>query len=119
MYSPQLLQYFQDPRNAGEVVEPSAFAQVENPVCGDVLRLTARIENRRITEVRYKAKGCVPAMACGAAVADLLQGCSLDEAARLDRNGLLTKIGGLPMASEHAGQLAMEAVAALLKNLAK
>jgi NifU-like protein involved in Fe-S cluster formation len=116
MYSPQLLRYFEDARHAGEVVEANASAQVENPVCGDVLRLTAKVENRQIKEIRFKVKGCVPAMACGSAIADLLQGRSLAEARELTREQLLASVGGVPEASEHAVYLAVDAVAALLKN---
>jgi nitrogen fixation NifU-like protein len=116
MYSAQLLRYFQDGRHAGELEQPNASAQVENPVCGDVLRLTAKIQDRRLIEVRYKAKGCVPAMACGSALADLLQGCSLDDAGRLNQEQLLAAVGGVPEASEHAGHLAMDALGALLKS---
>lgn len=117
MYSPQLLRYFQDGRNAGEVEEPNASAQVENPVCGDVLLLTAKIWDGTLIEVRYKVKGCVPAMACGSALADLLQGCSLDNAGLLTREQLLAAVGGVPEASEHAGHLAMAGLAALLKSV--
>ena len=118
MYSPQLLRYFEDARHAGEVVEPNASAQVENPVCGDVLRLTAKVENRQIKEIRFKVKGCVPAMACASAIADLLQGVSLEAAAELTWEQVLARVGGVPEASEHAVYLAVDALAALLKHAA-
>ena len=70
MYSPQLLDHFQNPRNAGEVSNPDASAQLENPACGDVLKLTVRITDGRITEIRFLAKGCVPAMACGSVLTE-------------------------------------------------
>ena len=117
MYSPQVLQYFQDARYAGEVALPDASVQVENPVCGDVLRLTARVSDGKIAEIRFKVKGCVPAMACASAVADLVHGCSLNDAANVSREQLLDRLGGLPEASAHAGHLAMAAVAALLKAI--
>ena len=117
MYSQQLLSYFQDERNVGEVARPDLLAQVENPVCGDVLRLTAKVEDRRMTEVRFKVKGCVPAMACSAALCELLTGCSLEQAARLTRQQLIDRVGGLPPASDHASYLATDALALLLRNL--
>jgi nitrogen fixation NifU-like protein len=40
MYSAQVLDHFQHPRNAGEVVNPDSSVQIENPACGDVLKLT-------------------------------------------------------------------------------
>jgi len=68
MYSPQLLDHFQNPRNAGDLADAEATAETENPVCGDVIRLSLRIQNGHIAEIRFKAKGCVPAMGCGSAV---------------------------------------------------
>jgi nitrogen fixation NifU-like protein len=117
MYSAQLLKYFEDSHHAGEVSEPNALAQVENPVCGDVLRLTAKINDGKIAEMKFKAKGCVPAMACASALADCLEGRSVEEADTFSRKDLVAAVGGLPEASTHAGQLAIEALAALLKQL--
>lgn len=116
MYSPQVLDYFEHPRNAGVVNAPTAVAQVENPVCGDVLKLTARISQGRIVEIKFLAKSCVPAMACASALAEFLEGKTLAEAAALKREYLIEKLGGLPAASTHASHLAMEALAALIKN---
>jgi nitrogen fixation NifU-like protein len=119
VYSPQVLDHFEHPRNPGLVNAPDATAQVENPVCGDVLKLTARISHDRIIETRFLAKGCVPAMACASAVAEFLEGKTLGEAAALKREDLVRKLGGLPEASTHASHLAMDALAALLRNGAK
>jgi nitrogen fixation NifU-like protein len=117
MYSQELLDYFQNPRNAGEVENPDAAIQIENPACGDVLRLSARVEEGRIAAIRFRAKGCVPAMACGSALTELVFGKSLEEARRLKRETLIETVGGVPEASSHAGHLAMDALAALLKKL--
>jgi len=116
MYSPQLLDHFQNPRNAGEVANPDASVQIENPACGDILKLTLRITNGRITEIRFLAKGCVPAMACGSLLTELVQGKTIEEARRLRREELVRGIGGLPEASTHASHLAMDALGAALKQ---
>jgi len=117
MYSAQLLDHFQNPRNAGEVSDPDAAAQVENPACGDVLKLTLRVVDDRITEARFRAKGCVPAMACASALTELLQGRTIEEARQLPREAVVEAVGGLPKASTHASHLAMETLAAALKQL--
>ena len=117
MYSPELLDHFQNPRNAGDVDNPSAAVQIENPACGDVLRLSVRIDDGFITAVRFRAKGCVPAMACGSALTQLISGKTLDDARRLTREELVDCVGGLPEASAHASHLAMDALAALLRKL--
>ena len=119
MYSAQLLDYFEHPRHPGEVLQPDAIAEVENPACGDILRLTARLDSGKIGEIRFKAKGCVPAMACASALAALLHGRSLKDAAAIRREQVVAAVGGLPEASTHAGHLAMDALDLLLRNLTR
>lgn len=116
MYSAQVLDHFQNPRNSGEVTNPDSAAQLENPACGDVLRLTLRIAGGRVVEIRFLAKGCVPAIACGSALTGLVQGRTVAQARQLSREELVRAVGGLPEASTHASHLAMDTLAAALKK---
>ena len=117
MYSPQVLDHFQNPRNTGEVPNPDAVVQTENPACGDILKLSIRLSDGSIADIRFLAKGCVPAMACASLLTELLWGRTLSDARKLRREELVLKIGGLPEASVHASHLALDALAALLKQL--
>jgi nitrogen fixation protein NifU and related proteins len=117
MYSAQLLDYFQNPRNPGDVADADASIELENPACGDILRISAKMADGRIAEIRFKAKGCVPAMACGSALTELVAGRTLEEARALTSDDLLRKLGRLPEASSHASHLAMDALTALLSKL--
>jgi nitrogen fixation NifU-like protein len=117
MYSPQLLDHFEHPRNPGEVANPDASAQVENPACGDILKLSMKINDGRIAEVCFLAKGCVPAMACGSALTELVKGRTINRARALRREELVNAVDGLPEASAHASHLAMDALAAALMQL--
>ena len=117
MYSPQLLDHFQNPRNAGEISEADALAEIENPACGDVLRLTLKIREGRIIRAQFKAQGCVAAIACGSALTELLTGKALGEANNLRREELCEAVGGLPQASTHAAQLALDALSAALHSI--
>jgi nitrogen fixation protein NifU and related proteins len=117
MYSRQLLDHFQNPRNAGDVVGADAVAEMENPVCGDVLRLSVKINSGRIAEIRFKAKGCVPTIACASALTDLARGKTVNEARTLDRALLIAAVGDLPQASTHAAQLALDVFFAALRQL--
>ena len=117
MYSAQLLDHFQNPRNEGDVSDADAVAEIENPACGDVLRLSLKINSGRVAEIRFKAKGCVPSMACASALTELVAGRSLDEIRTLKRESLIAAVGGLPQASTHAAQLALDALAAALRQL--
>ncbi len=117
MYSPQVLDHFQHPRNAGDVTSPDSSVQIENPACGDVLKLTLRLVDGRIEELRFLAQGCVPTVACASLLTELVQGRTIAEARQLRREELVKAIGGLPKASLHASHLAMDALKAVIKDL--
>jgi nitrogen fixation NifU-like protein len=117
MYSAQLLDHFQNPRNAGDVSDADAVAEIENPACGDILRLSLKLDSGRIAQIRFKAKGCVPSMACASALTELALGKTIAEARSLDRDALVTAVGGLPEASTHAAQLALDALSAALRQI--
>ena len=84
MYSSQLLDHFEHPRNAGDLVDASARTRVENPVCGDVLELSVRVNSGRVSEIRFRAKGCVPAMACGSLITVMASGKTEAEAGAIE-----------------------------------
>ena len=117
MYSAQMLDHFRNPRNAGEIADADAIAEIEYPACGDILRLTLNVAAGRVTEVRFKAKGCVPAMACASALTELIKGKSLDEARAIRREELIGAVGGLPPASTHAAQLALDTLSEALRRI--
>ncbi len=119
MYSAQLLDHFQNPRNAGEIANADATAEIENPACGDVLQLTLKAAAGRITGARFKAKGCVASIACGSALTELIVGKGLNEARELRREDLIASVGGLPQASTHAAQLALDTLSAALSQIGK
>jgi len=116
MYSAEVLDHFQNPRNAGEISDADAVAEVENPACGDVLRLSLKVNSGSIAEIRFKAKGCVPSMACASALTELVRGKALEEASALRREHLIAAVGGLPQASTHAAQLALDALSAAISG---
>ena len=117
MYSPEVLDHFEHPRNAGEVAEPDASVRIENPACGDVLKLSLKVACGRIEEIRFLAKGCVCSMACASALTELAQGKTIQQARELTREQLTLAVGGLPPASAHAAHLAIDGLTAALGQL--
>ena len=119
MYSAEVLDHFEHPRNAGTIADADASVRIENPACGDILELTLKVAGERIAEICFRAKGCVAAMACGSALTELVCGKGMDEARKLSREELLRAVGGLPQASSHASHLAMDALQAVLQQISK
>lgn len=118
MYSSTLLDHFEHPRNSGELPDANVRVKVENPVCADVLQLALKVEQGRIKEIRFKAKGCVPVVACASILTELVQGGTLANIA-ISANDLIEKLGGVPQASTHAAQLAVDAFNMALREAAK
>ncbi len=118
MYSPQLLDHFEHPRNSGELADADIRVRTENPACGDILELAIKMDAGRITAIRFRAKGCVAAMACASAMTQLAEGKSPEEALAIGKDAVIEAVGGLPPASGHAAQLAMDALQTALKQLA-
>ena len=80
MFSEAVLDHFRNPRNAGELTDASATVEVSNPVCGDVLKLSARVNDGRIAEARFLCRGCTTAIACASVLTEKLRGRTATEA---------------------------------------
>jgi nitrogen fixation NifU-like protein len=115
-YSEAFKDHLANPRNAGELSNADAFAEQSNPVCGDRLRLSLRVRDGRIEAARFLAYGCAPTLACGSALAGMLEGMTLEEAARVTRSHITDALGGLPARKQHAAALAVETLHAALNQ---
>lgn len=114
MYSPKLLDHFEHPRNAGELAGSTSRSRIENPACGDILELAVKVLDGRVVDIRFLAKGCVPAMACASALTELAKGSLVSELETIRKEDIVRAVGGLPPASGHAAQLAVDALRAVL-----
>ena len=95
-YSDLVRDHFENPRNAGEIVDADAVGYETNPVCGDTMRLTLRINGRRIVEARFLASGCPAAIAASSVCTEMIRGLSLAEAEALTKEQYAAALGGLP-----------------------
>ena len=117
VFNDSILDHFKNPRNAGDLSGATATVEVSNPVCGDVMRLAAKVENGRISESRFKTQGCVVAIAASSVLTELINGKSVPEAKSITAEQISEALGGLPPATFHAAQLCTDAVKALAAKL--
>lgn len=118
MFSEAVLDHFRNPRNAGELPGATATIEVTNPVCGDILKLSARLESGRIDEARFLCRGCTTAIACASLLTEQLRGRTIAEARAISAESLSSALGSLPQATFHGAQLAADAASALLQKIA-
>ena len=115
-YSETFKDHLAHPLNAGELADANAVAEQTNPVCGDRLRLSLRIRDGRIEAARFLAYGCPPTLACGSALAEMLEGMSTEDALKLERKEVVAAVGGLPTRKQHAAALAIETLRRAIAN---
>jgi nitrogen fixation NifU-like protein len=116
MYSSLVMDHFTNAKNSGELPGANAVARVQNPVCGDMLELSLRVEEQKIIEARFRAKGCVPTIACASRLTEMIQGAELSKALGISRELLIESLGGIPETAVHAAQLSLDALHSTLHS---
>lgn len=115
VYSEIFLDHFQNPRNVGELSSPAITVEVSNPVCGDILRLSAGFDNDVVTSVAYKARGCTASIAAGSALTEWMHGKSRSQLVAVMPATIEQAVGGLIPESKHAAVLCVDAVKELCR----
>ncbi len=110
MYSDKVMDHFNNPRNVGEVEDANAVGQVGNPRCGDIMKMTMRIENDVITDVKFKTFGCGAAVATSSMATEMVKGRTVTEALALTNSAVAEALDGLPPQKLHCSVLAEEAI---------
>jgi len=106
-----VIEHLVRPRHVGEVPDPSGVGESGDAACGDVARFSFRIEGNILTDIRYKVYGCAACIAAGSALAELVDGRPLLEAARISKEDVQEALGGaLPLGKEHALILVLDAL---------
>ncbi len=108
MYSQKVMDHFMAPRNVGELENPDGVGEVGNPVCGDVMRITIKVVDDRIADIKFKTLGCGAAIATSSITTEMARGMTLDEALKIDRKVVAEALDGLPPNKMHCSNLAAD-----------
>lgn len=120
MYSEKVMEHFNNPRNVGEIENPSGVGTVGNAKCGDIMRMYLDIdENRVITDCKFKTFGCGAAVATSSMATELVKGKTVDEAMKVTNKAVMEALDGLPPVKVHCSLLAEEAIHAALWDYAE
>ncbi|MFA6216772.1 MAG: Fe-S cluster assembly scaffold protein NifU [Candidatus Omnitrophota bacterium] len=115
-YSSKLMEYFLNPRNVGEVDNPSGKGKVGNIICGDIMELTIKVENDIITDAKFKTLGCGAAIATSSMVTEMVKGKTVEEALKVSNKAVAEALGGLPEKKLHCSVLAEQALKEAVKD---
>lgn len=119
MYSEKVMDHFTNPRNVGEVEDANGVGTVGNPDCGDIMKLTIRVEDDTIQDVKFKTFGCGAAIATSSMVTELVKGKHLNEAEQISNTTVAEALDGLPPVKMHCSNLAADALRSAIEDYRK
>ncbi len=116
MYSEKVLDHFRNPRNVGEIEDADGVGTVGNPVCGDMMSIYIKVDDDRISDIKFRTFGCGAAIATTSMTTELAKGKTLDEAMEITRQDVADELGGLPPVKMHCSNLAADALHEAIKD---
>ncbi len=117
-YSDKVIEYFQNPKNVGEIKNPDGKAKEGSPACGDMVSLYIKVdeETRKITDIKFKSYGCASNIATGSIITEMAKGRTIDEAKKITWKDAADELGGLPSVKTHCSVLAVDALKEAIRD---
>jgi len=115
-YNEKVLEAFAHPKNVGAIENPDGDGMVGNATCGDIMRITLRIENDVITDAKFQTFGCTAAIATSSTATEMVKGMTIEEALKLTNAKVVEELEGLPPQKLHCSVLAEEAIKKAIEN---
>jgi nitrogen fixation NifU-like protein len=119
MYSDKVMEHFKNPKNTGEIPDADGVGTVGNPVCGDLMTMYIKVNDNKITDIKFKTFGCGAAIATSSMTTEMAKGKTLEEALKITRADVATSLGGLPPVKMHCSNLAADALHEAIKDFYK
>jgi nitrogen fixation NifU-like protein len=103
------MDHFNNPRNVGVIEDADGVGEVGNPVCGDMMKITIKVDDTdRINDVKFQTLGCGAAIATSSIVTEMAKGLTIQEAVDISKQQVADELGGLPPAKMHCSVLATD-----------
>jgi nitrogen fixation NifU-like protein len=119
VYNEKVMEHFMNPRNVGEIENADGIGEVGNPVCGDMMSFYIKVDNNRISDVKYKTFGCGAAIAVSSMVSEMAKGKTLEEAKKITPALVAKELEGLPKNKYHCSNLGAQALNKAIDNYLK
>jgi len=93
IYHEMIVDYSRNPINYGEIENHDVTFHDSNPLCGDSIDIDMKIDENKITDIKFHGKGCAICMACSSVLTEITKGKSIDEARAVEKNDVLGELG--------------------------
>ena len=96
MYTPQVTDHYENPRNVGTISDADGGATVGSPANGEMVKLTLKIVDDVIVAAKFRVFGCPTAIASASVLTELAIGTQISAAHEITAVQLSDALGGLP-----------------------
>ncbi|MEF8976433.1 MAG: iron-sulfur cluster assembly scaffold protein [Halapricum sp.] len=95
MYRQQILEHYKNPRNYGEIEDPTFTHVGENPMCGDTIKMDVVLDDDEVTieGVAFRGDGCAISQASASMLSQELQGMAIEDLREMDRDDIIDMLG--------------------------
>lgn len=108
LYTEKVMDHFNNPRNVGVIEDADGVGEVGNPTCGDMMKISIKVADDHIADVKFQTLGCGAAIATSSIVTEMAKGMSLSDAVGITKQQVADELGGLPAAKMHCSVLATD-----------
>ena len=116
MYSKTVMDHFKNPRNVGEIKDADGVGEVGNPICGDMMKISIKVEDGYIKDIKFLTFGCGAAIAVSSMVTEMAKGKPVYEAKKITKKLVAEALGGLPKNKLHCSNLGADALQMAIKD---
>jgi len=112
MYTKKVIEHFTRPHNYGRIENADGIGKAGNPVCGDIMKIYIKVDEKKktIEDIKFETLGCAAAIATSSMITDLAKGKTLDEAKGITNQNVAENLEGLPPVKMHCSNLAATAL---------
>ena len=93
IYHEMIVDYSRNPINYGEIENHDVTFHDSNPLCGDSIDIDMKIDDNKVTDIKFHGKGCAICMACSSVLTEITKGKSLDDVRKIEKNDILGELG--------------------------
>lgn len=115
-YSDKVMDHFMNPRNVGTIEDADGTGRAGNPVCGDLMEMSVKIDDNVISDIKFRTFGCGAAIATSSMATELIKGKTIDEALEVTNRAIADALDGLPPIKMHCSVLAADALRTALAD---
>ena len=93
IYHEIIVDYSRNPINYGKIENHDVTFHDSNPLCGDSIDIDMKIDDDKVTDIKFHGKGCAICMACTSVLTEITKGKSIEDVRKIEKGDILGELG--------------------------